>query len=105
MIPINPEAIGDPNQTPVVYLGEENGRALGIPQRTATAEIIEGKSTATLFIANRCHAVAWGPAVDNGDWFVRVPPAEGYRVAGRDAAWDELNRLAAAHLTVEENIQ
>jgi hypothetical protein len=34
MIPINPEAIGDPNQTPVVYLGEENGRALGIPQRT-----------------------------------------------------------------------
>jgi hypothetical protein len=33
MIPINPEAIGDPNQTPVVYLGEEVGRALGIRQR------------------------------------------------------------------------
>ena len=30
MIPINPEAIGDPNQTPVVYIGEENGKALGI---------------------------------------------------------------------------
>jgi len=34
VIPINPEAIGDPNQTPVVYLGEENGKALNIPQRT-----------------------------------------------------------------------
>jgi hypothetical protein len=33
VIPINPEAIGDPNQTPVVYLGEEAGKALGIPQR------------------------------------------------------------------------
>jgi hypothetical protein len=33
MIPINPEAIGDPNQTPVVYLGEEAGKAFGIPQR------------------------------------------------------------------------
>jgi hypothetical protein len=30
---VNPEAIGDPNQTPVVYLGEENGKALNIPQR------------------------------------------------------------------------
>jgi hypothetical protein len=35
MIPINPEAIGDSRFTPVVYLGEENGRALNIPQRTA----------------------------------------------------------------------
>lgn len=33
MIPINPEAIGDPNQTPVVYLGEEAGKVLGIRQR------------------------------------------------------------------------
>jgi hypothetical protein len=33
MIPINPEAIGDPQSTPVVYLGEEVGEALGIRQR------------------------------------------------------------------------
>jgi len=38
VIPINPEAIGDPNQTPVVYLGEENGKALGIRQRTEINE-------------------------------------------------------------------
>jgi hypothetical protein len=32
---VNPGAIGDRNQTPVVYLGEANGKALGIRQRTA----------------------------------------------------------------------
>lgn len=35
MIPINPEAIGDPSQTPVVYLGVEAGKALGIENRTS----------------------------------------------------------------------
>jgi len=34
MIPINPEAIGDKHATPVVSLGEEEGKALGIRQRT-----------------------------------------------------------------------
>lgn len=32
MIPVNPSAIGDPNQTPVVYIGDA-GKALGIPER------------------------------------------------------------------------
>lgn len=31
-IPINPDSIGDPNQTPVVYIGDA-GEALGIPER------------------------------------------------------------------------
>lgn len=35
MIPINPEAIGDPDTTPVVYVGEEVGEVLGIRQRTS----------------------------------------------------------------------
>lgn len=35
MIPINPEAIGDPNQTPVVYIGDA-GEVLGIPERRET---------------------------------------------------------------------
>ena len=29
-IPVNPDSIGDPNQTPVVYIGAEAGKALGI---------------------------------------------------------------------------
>ena len=33
MIPINPDSIGDPNTTPVVYVGEEVGEVLGIRQR------------------------------------------------------------------------
>ena len=30
---VNPEAIGDPERTPIVYVGQQAGKALGIPQR------------------------------------------------------------------------
>lgn len=34
-IPVNPEAIGDPDQTPIVYIGDL-ADLLGIPDRSAT---------------------------------------------------------------------
>ena len=40
-IPINPEAIGDPDQTPVVYVGEELAELLGIENRPAPFEPAE----------------------------------------------------------------
>ena len=38
---VNPESVGDPNSTPVVYVGEEVGEVLGIRQRTAAASSAE----------------------------------------------------------------
>lgn len=46
-------------------------------------------------------AIAWGPAADStGNWFVRVGGEDGYRVAGKAAAWIELEKALAVDQAV-----
>lgn len=84
MIPINPEAIGDPNTTPVVYLGEEVGKALGIRQRDEPPIYRVGRKVGTTIYRQD------GPEPSDTDPLVGVvwisPELAAAAVAGMNAA-------------------
>lgn len=75
---LNPEAVGDPNQTPVVYLGPGAAEVLGIRQRAAEMNLAAWcRARAMAFRDFEDHEMAmWPDEVDRDtgivEWVIKV---------------------------------